>query len=62
MSDPEIKKRIQRFFFALDHFYENGLSEYWLQEMKTNRRLIEEHYKREEETQADQLQTKINFK
>lgn len=62
MSDQEIKKRIQRFFFALDHFYENGLSEYWLQEMKTCRRLIEEHYKQEEAERADELQTKIKFK
>lgn len=62
MTDQEIKKRIQRFFFALDHFYENGLSEYWLQEMKTNRRITEEHYRQEEAEEADKLQTKLKFK
>lgn len=62
MSDPEVKRLIKKFFLSFDKFCENGLSEYWLKEMKTSRRLIEEHYKREEEAQADQLQTKIKFK
>lgn len=59
MKNDELHKRIMRFFFALDHFYENGLSEYWLSEMKYNRRLIEDFIKKTEEEESDKKQLKI---
>lgn len=59
MTDPELRKRIQRYFFAQDHFFEKGMSEYWLSEMKNNRRLIEDHLQREEQEEADKLQYKL---
>lgn len=59
MTDPELRKRIQRFLFAYGHFFEKGMSEYWLNEMKNNRRLIEEHLQREDLEEADKLQYKL---
>ncbi len=59
MTDKELSKRIRRFFFALDHFYENGLSPYWLQEMRFNRELIEKQLQMDEEEETDKTQMKI---
>lgn len=59
MTDPELRKRIQRFFFALDHFYENGMSEYWLHEMKYNRELVEKQLQKDEQEETDKIQMKL---
>ena len=61
MTEKQLRKRMLRFFFALDHFYENGLSEYWLQEMKHNRELIEAQIKHDEDVAADALQTRLKL-
>jgi len=61
MTDPELRKRIQRYFFAQDRFFEPDHSIYWLQEMKRNRELIESHFEKEAKEESDTLQYKLKL-
>lgn len=56
MTDPELRKRIRRFFFAYDRFFEGGMSEYWLSEMKNNRELVLRQLQEDEQEESDKQQ------
>ena len=55
----ELEKRIQRYFFAEDKFMQNGMSEFWLHEMKFNRERITQIINERQSAEADSRQLKL---
>ena len=55
----ELEKRIQRYFFAEDKFMQNGMSEFWLHEMKFNRERITQIIAERQAAEADSKQFRL---
>lgn len=55
----ELEKRIERYFFAEEHFRTNDMNEYWLSEMKFNRTRILEIINNKKVAEAEAQQYKL---
>lgn len=54
-----LERRIKRYFFAEEHFRQNDMNEYWLNEMKYNREWLLKTISDREQKENDKLQMKL---